>query len=125
MTTGRACSVLVVEDDVAIREQVRELLEAEGLSVAEAGHGQEALTALRDGLQPSLVLLDLMMPVMDGWSLLEALQADAAWRGLPVLVASASPDLRPVDAPMLHKPFSVRALLQAIQDQLDPPAATV
>ena len=69
-------NIYVVEDDVDLRESIKELLEMEGFSVLTAGNGREGLNLIeRDG-EPCLILLDMMMPVMNGWEFLEALQRD-------------------------------------------------
>jgi len=80
--------VLVVEDDIATRELLRRQLEAEGWSVTEAENGRVALAALERGT-PSLILLDLMMPVMDGCQFAAELRQREAWRGIPVIVITA------------------------------------
>ncbi len=80
--------VLVVDDDAALRTTLRRALEAEGWSVREAAHGREALLRL-DEARPDLVLLDLMMPEMDGFAFLEAARGQEAWRSLPVVVVTA------------------------------------
>ena len=77
-------TVLVVEDDPEIREAIREALESEGCKVATASNGHEALDVIHAGERPGLVLLDLMMPVMNGWQFLEALDVD-----IPIVVLSA------------------------------------
>lgn len=111
------CCVLLVEDDTPVREALEEVLVAEGMDVRTAEDGRQALDAILGGLRPGLVLLDLMMPVMDGWQFLEAL----ARRGLdgvaPVLVLTATgPEVRsPAGAlATIHKPFDVADLLDAI-----------
>ncbi|MCL7926467.1 MAG: GAF domain-containing protein [marine benthic group bacterium] len=84
----REAPILLVEDDSDARERVRRVLERDGWKVEEAGNGREALALLPD-LQPQLVVLDLMMPEMDGFELAARMKADARWRALPVLVLSA------------------------------------
>jgi len=84
----RSGTVLVVEDDEEQRRLVRELLGARGWVVREAVNGRLALDALKEGL-PDIVLLDLMMPEMDGFELVAALQANPAWRDIPVVVVTA------------------------------------
>ncbi len=79
---------LVVEDDAASREVLRRTLEQDGWSVMEAHNGLEGLRALERAL-PDLILLDLMMPEMDGFSFVEALAASPAWAGVPVIVLTA------------------------------------
>ncbi len=87
--------VLVVEDDAPTRELLRRLLESDGWAVTEAPNGQAGLEQL-EVITPALILLDLMMPVMDGWEFARALQAREAWRSLPVVVLTAR-DLTPED----------------------------
>jgi CheY-like chemotaxis protein len=80
-----AC-VLVVDDDLEIRETMRQILEVEGYQVAVASNGANALDLLHRGLAPRLILLDLMMPVMNGWELREALQRDSRLKTIPIVV---------------------------------------
>jgi GAF domain-containing protein/CheY-like chemotaxis protein len=81
-------NVLVVEDDEDQRQLMRAILGARGWSVREAANGRLALDAIRAEL-PDVILLDLMMPEMDGFELVAALQANAAWRAIPVVVVTA------------------------------------
>lgn len=80
--------VLLVDDERAIRTICRVNLEVDGLAVAEATNGAEALEAVRRA-QPSVVLLDVMMPGVDGWSVAEQLAADDETREIPVVFLSA------------------------------------
>ncbi|UCC14721.1 MAG: PAS domain S-box protein [Gammaproteobacteria bacterium] len=80
--------VLVVDDEPDIRSLTRRTLEAEGLQVREAANGQEALDEIRRR-QPGLIILDLMMPVMDGFEFLRQLRHDAKIADLPVIVVTA------------------------------------
>jgi hypothetical protein len=95
-----ACDVLVVEDDPATRELLRRLLESEGWTAATAENGRVALQALTRNT-PSLILLDLMMPIMDGCQFATELRKHAAWRSIPVIVLTAK-DLTPEDRRMLN-----------------------
>lgn len=81
--------VLVVEDDDSIRETVRQILELEGYTVHTAENGQRALEVLQGLRYPCLILLDLMMPVMNGWQFLEARKKNSVISELPVIVVSA------------------------------------
>jgi signal transduction histidine kinase/CheY-like chemotaxis protein len=81
--------VLVVDDDADVRAIVRASVEGAGLAVAEAANGREALEQIADGLRPALVLLDLMMPEVDGFAFLDAIRADPALAGLPVVILTA------------------------------------
>jgi signal transduction histidine kinase/DNA-binding response OmpR family regulator/protocatechuate 3,4-dioxygenase beta subunit len=87
--------VLIVEDDANLREMLRRTLEAEKWQVAEAEHGLAALESIR-ARKPAVILLDLMMPVMDGFELLAELRKSEDWRNIPVVVITAM-DLSPED----------------------------
>jgi CheY-like chemotaxis protein len=82
------CPVLLVEDDDATREITRKILEKEGLKVSEAINGQLALESVRNEL-PCLILLDLMMPEMDGFQFIERMRSDPNWRTIPIVVLTA------------------------------------
>ena len=82
------CPVLLVEDDVETREMMARTLDKAGWAVSEAGNGQEALDSMVE-LQPRLILLDLMMPVMDGFDFLTALRVRPEWQHIPVIVITA------------------------------------
>jgi CheY-like chemotaxis protein len=81
--------ILIVDDELEIRESLQLFLELDKFSVRTAAHGREALQLLEQGLEPSLVLLDLMMPVMNGVDFLAAIRADTRFSSLPVVVVSA------------------------------------
>jgi CheY-like chemotaxis protein len=85
VATGR---VLLVEDDDATRATIRQMLEREGWEVAEAGNGRVALERLAGGV-PDAIVLDLLMPEMDGFEFVAELRSRAEWRKLPVLVVTA------------------------------------
>ncbi len=102
----RRRTVLVVDDDEAIRECLAESLESWGYEVAVAADGQDAVDALLEGLEPDLVVLDLVMPNMDGWAVLKWLRADRDHADRPVLVTSATVSAPPIGASAwLQKPF--------------------
>lgn len=112
---GARGTVLVVEDDERIRETLTELLEIEGYAVSAAANGQEALDRLEHG-RPDLILLDMLMPTMDGAEFLAAMRHDDALASIPVTVLSASrydPALH--DAPCLRKPVDLDELLDHVR----------
>ncbi|HEY6146286.1 MAG TPA: response regulator, partial [Thermoanaerobaculia bacterium] len=82
--------VLVVEDEPDALGAIVELLESEGFPAIGARHGEEALALIRGGWNPALVLVDLKMPVMDGWGFCEELEADEEIRDTPVAIFTAS-----------------------------------
>jgi len=113
-----AATVLVVEDDACIRDLVLELLGGEGWKVVGAGNGEEALRRLREGpVRPELILLDLMMPVMDGWQFRAEQLRDPTLAQIPVVLMSASPEEVAAEVSVddrVPKPFDIDALLRAV-----------
>jgi CheY-like chemotaxis protein len=111
-------AVLVVDDDPDIRETLREVIEAEGYAVETAANGRAALEALIMGLNPSLIVLDLMMPSMSGWDVLGAIRGDRALADIPVAVVSASGSRTPPPGAthFLRKPIDLDALLDLVRD---------
>jgi CheY-like chemotaxis protein len=81
-------TALIVDDDPAIREMMRRGVEGAGWKVVEAANGREALERVARAV-PDLILLDLMMPEMDGFECVDRLRANEAWRGIPVLIVTA------------------------------------
>src|SRR5512142_2938239 len=103
-TPGAARRVLIVEDDVDIRETLGELLATAGYETAGAANGLDGLAAARRA-PPDLIVLDLMMPVMDGWEFRSAQRRDPALASIPVIVISASAPAAAIDADTyLEKP---------------------
>jgi CheY-like chemotaxis protein len=80
------CKILVVDDDADSRTALSSLLEQQGYFAAEAANGSEAVRLLEGGLDPDLVLTDLVMPVMSGWELCEAMKRVPGWREIPLIV---------------------------------------
>lgn len=121
-------TILVVDDDPNFRSIMADVLGAEGCRVAQAGNGREALEILRS-LTPDLVLLDLSMPVMDGWELATIMQHDPSFADIPVAVLSSQLDSglesqmrvlrKPVDLPNLI------GILDAVDDAHDAKLAAV
>src|SRR5204863_7477007 len=89
MSCDEKHKILVVDDDADIREVLREVLTESGRHVLTAANGLEALQILRAGSSPCMVLLDLMMPVMDGYNFLVHQQNDPALAQIPIAVISA------------------------------------
>ena len=111
--------ILVVEDDRVVREVVSDALVDAGYAVAKAADGVDALDQLRDH-PADAILLDLMMPVMDGWSFLDAISRDAALRSIPVGIMSAVPALRQAARDQgvhvaVGKPFAVDELIAQVE----------
>ena len=108
--------VLVVDDDGDIRASLSELLEDEGYRAPTAINGVEALDRLRQGVHPCVILLDLMMPVMNGLEFRALQKADPELAGIPVVIISAHARPADVDADaFLSKPVSVDRLLAVVE----------
>lgn len=109
--------ILVIEDEPDVRESIKEILEIEGFTVATAGNGEEALTLLQSGTRTCLILLDLMMPIMDGWQFLKILKEkhQDVFSTIPVIVVSAAADLTTVEQQyscrVMNKPCNIENLL--------------
>jgi CheY-like chemotaxis protein len=86
--------ILLVEDEAAIREVSEAVLEAEGYRVVSACNGSDALDVLRAGLRPCMIILDLMMPVMDGWQFRQAQLGDPELLKIPTVVYTAVGNVR-------------------------------
>jgi CheY-like chemotaxis protein len=121
--TGRR--ILLVEDDELIRRAIEMVLEWEGYQVDCAANGQEALDYLRAGNQPCLILLDLMMPVLDGEQFREEQSRDPDLASIPVIIVSAASFADAIKAARhIRKPFEVQELLDAIHQQITPAVST-
>jgi len=114
---NRSNSILIVDDDNELRDTLREVLVDSGFSVVTAVDGRDAIDRIQGGLKPGLILLDLMMPVMDGWQFLERRASDPAMAAIPVLAMTAARDTRDLRgvSGVLLKPMSLEALLAAIE----------
>jgi CheY-like chemotaxis protein len=85
--------ILIVEDEPALRSLLAELLTSRGYSVAMTENGEAAVNYLSSNRLPRLILLDLMMPVMNGWELRDSMLANPKWREIPVAILSALDDV--------------------------------
>jgi CheY-like chemotaxis protein len=106
--------ILVVDDQVEVRQMIVRMLHHAGFDAIDAGDGHEALTLLTRGLNPSAIVLDLWMPIMDGWEFLER-----AKPSMPVIVISGITEglhaLPGCVAKLLKKPISIEELVAAIK----------
>lgn len=121
---GRSCVILIVEDDRDIREDLADLLRDEGYDILTASNGAEALALLEQKIEsggdpPHLILLDLMMPEMNGWDFRANQMRAAALAEVPVVILSGISDAR-YHADLLHaadcltKPIKLERLLNVV-----------
>jgi CheY-like chemotaxis protein len=115
--TAAPVDILLAEDDDDLREAMLDTLEDAGYSVCAVPNGQEALHWLHEVEHlPSLILLDLMMPIMDGWQFREAQRQDPKAAGVPVVVLSAMDSHPTIDAvEYLKKPTKVKPLIAVVE----------
>jgi CheY-like chemotaxis protein len=111
--------VLVVDDDRDILDMMSLVLTSAGYVVRTSTDGAAALAVLEEGFAPGLILLDLMMPGMDGWTFREKQLADPRTAGIPVIVCSGDPralhrSLPPGVEKCLRKPIPLESLLQEV-----------
>jgi CheY-like chemotaxis protein len=112
-------NVLIVEDDFDIRDLLVFVLNTNGYRATGVSNGQEAMKHLRQGRETGLILLDLMMPIMDGWEFRQAQQGDPALGTIPVVLLSATDEVGDQvcelqAASYLRKPIDFSALLETV-----------
>lgn len=121
---GIVKSILIVDDDFSIVETLGEIVALEGYGFRGAANGKEALAEARVR-PPALILLDYMMPVMDGLQLLKLLRGDSQLRAVPVIMMTAAPIGIPASEKrwddLLLKPFDAGQLARAIRALIGPP----
>lgn len=116
-------NILIVEDEPEIMQALRVRLTAGGFRCETASNGKEALQKV-EAQRPDLIIADLVMPVMDGYEMVERLKGDARTAAIPVVVLTALPDRSPRTAKelkaerVMRKPFDSAALLRAVQELL-------
>jgi two-component system, chemotaxis family, chemotaxis protein CheY len=112
-----AVRLLVVDDDPDGVEAMRFLLESSGFSVDTASNGREALQTMRRGPSPDVVILDLLMPVMNGWEFLDEVRHDDRLASIPVIVVTGSFHTKPsaFDGKVFVKPVDFDALVNHVQ----------
>jgi CheY-like chemotaxis protein len=118
--TVRVSAVLVIDDDPDVRRLLAAYLEVEGFTVSTAANGSEALHQLHASAPPNVILLDLMMPVMDGAQFRREQQSTPALQHIPVVCVSAQHDASAVAARLgvhgcLTKPFDLEAVADAVR----------
>jgi two-component system, chemotaxis family, chemotaxis protein CheY len=109
MAVRQSGCVLVVDDEEDIRETLREVVEMGGCEAMVAANGADALQMLSQR-RPCLVILDLLMPVMNGEEMLAAMRKQPELAGLPVVISTSAPERAPAGVPVLRKPLNLQAL---------------
>jgi CheY-like chemotaxis protein len=111
-------TIVVVDDEETICETLKDVLEEEGYSVEIAVDGVEALTLLRTmSVVPRMIILDLLMPRMDGNAVLTSLKADPALADIPVVVSTSDPSRAPSGVLIMRKPVDLDMLLDTVRKQ--------
>lgn len=110
-------TVLVVEDEQELRDMMRDALELNGYAVVTAEHGRDALAKLPAIDHLCLVILDLLMPIMDGWEFVALLRAHSALSSVPVVVHTSAPEQAPPGATrVIRKPLKFERLLSVVRE---------
>jgi CheY-like chemotaxis protein len=104
-------NILIVDDDLDVRETLTVILESEDYQVTTAENGREALQVLAAPGRPSVILLDLRMPEMDGWQVIETLRARGALAEIPIVICTSAPYDAPPGFPVVAKPIDLDDLL--------------
>lgn len=107
--------ILIVEDSTDLQLILKMTVESEGHTTVLASNGKEALDFLKKGKEPSLILLDLMMPVMDGWEFLKEREKDPELVKIPVVVCSAADRESVSDLRFLKKPVDLTDLVGVLR----------
>jgi CheY-like chemotaxis protein len=122
---GKPLRVLVVDDDPSIRRMIMAALRRDGYTFSEAANGKEALEIMRQE-HPSIVVLDLMMPIVSGWDVLRERAAEPALQSIPVIIVSANrgPELASAMdkgiCAFLPKPFDITVLSSLVRSCIMP-----
>jgi CheY-like chemotaxis protein len=112
--------ILIVDDEAALRETLRDLFEDEGFAVDVAADGDEGLSALRTHGPHALVVLDLVMPNMDGVEMLRQMRQDSELAAIPVVICTSRPAGAPAGIVIMRKPVDVNVLLNTAYGLLHP-----
>ena len=116
--THASNTIVVVDDEETICETLKDVLEEEGYTVACAGDGVEALSLLRAmTVLPRMVILDLLMPRMDGNAVLTTIRADPVLADVPVVISTSDPSRAPSGVLIMRKPVDLDMLLDTVKKQ--------
>ena len=106
---------MIVDDEADIRDSLQEFFEDEGYTVRTAENGQRALDLLRAGELPCVIILDLLMPLLDGNEMYAKMQADPSLATIPVIISTSDPRRAPSGVLTMQKPVSLVRLLGVVQ----------
>ena len=116
--TSVSNTIVVVDDEETICETLKDVLEEEGFAVEIAGDGVEALELLRAmSVLPRMIILDLLMPRMDGNTVLTTMRADPALADIPVVISTSDPSRAPSGVLIMRKPVDLDMLLDTVRKQ--------
>lgn len=107
--------LLIVDDDQDIRESLEEFFQDEGYTVHTAANGAEALARLEAEAPPCVMILDLLMPIVDGNEVLRRMQRDQRLSRVPVIVSTSDPARAPSGVLIMKKPINLSRLLMAVR----------
>ncbi len=107
--------MIVVDDEEELRESLQDLLEAHGYQVAIAANGRDAFEVLAKIDNPGLILLDLVMPEMDGWEFLRQRAQRPELAAIPVIITTSAPDRAPTGYQVLRKPIDLTYFLDEVR----------
>lgn len=109
-------TLLVIEDEETIREMLKLALEFQGYTVHTAANGEEGLDALRRIPRPCVILLDLMMPIMNGWEFINAVKQDTTLKGIPIVVVTAFAERGETvkTEQIINKPVNLEVLFEVV-----------
>src|SRR5688572_23847815 len=111
-----ANKILIVDDELDIRETLADLFVEAGFEVLTAAHGAAALELMQDDALPCVVVLDLIMPVLDGNQLYARMQNDPRLKTVPVIVSSSDVSRAPLGLKAFRKPINFDRLLEAVNE---------
>jgi len=107
--------ILIVDDELDLREILRDAFQDEGFAVEVACDGAEAMQRLARLPKPVAVILDIVMPIMDGNEVWSAMQRDPELAGVPVIVTTSDPSRAPRNVPVVRKPLDLDALIDRVK----------
>ena len=111
-------TILIVDDDAGALSALADILSIEGYAVQTVSNGREAFDLLRDSRPPALIILDMLMPVMDGWQFLAEMKSDSKFANTPVVVVSGLDTQIDADA-VFQKPINLESLLRTVTDLVE------